>query len=483
MVNPAALAICHVRGVGAVAAGGFVWWHRGALQLTLVAKARFAMQHDRAMLLVEAPSLALADVHHGGDPARSLLRPSDMVPFRPRVDVTLTGHAYAPGGRSVRASAVRLGLFRDSAALLDKVVHVLGDRAHADAQPGAFERMPLVYERAFGGPGCDANPVGCGLDGHGVPNLLDPERPDQPTGYGALAPTWKRRRQWVTSAMRRDLARRVPVVDVDWRYFQAAPRDQQIAEVRGDEWLVIDGMDATLLRIATQLPGARATARLYFGDERRETVAMVADSLAVDADAHEVTMTWRAAVALPPAAELRSLRAAAAVEVPPFASELDAQEPSMRLVPSIGSALEPADWSGDERTEAQREAPGAGFSGQPSDRSATLPDAPSTRTIAPRHQHVRDTEATVVERRPAWSGVEDESTAADAPIPAAASSRASATLPDDPPTRETDTVESELELDVTLGASGGQASPRTLRSTESASDDRGGERSTRRPPR
>lgn len=483
MVNSAALAICHVHAVGRVAAGGFVWWHRGALQLTLVAKARFAMQHDRTMLLVEAPSLALADVHHGGDPARSLLRASDMVPFRPRVDVTLTGHAYAPGARAVRASAVRLGLFRDSVAVLDKVVHVMGDRTHADAQPVPFERMPLVYERAFGGPGCDANPVGCGLDGRGVPNLLDPSQPDQPTGYGALAPTWKRRRQWLTSTMRRDLARRVPVVDVDWRYFQAAPRDQQIAEVRGDEWLVIDGMDATLLRLATQLPNARATARLYFGDERREGVAMVADSLAIDADAHEVTLTWRAAVALPPATDLRLLRAAAAVELPPFAAELDAVEPSLRHVPSIASALEEADWRVDERAEAERGARGARFEGRPRDREVTRRDGLSTRNAAAAHvPSGRDAEATVIERRSAWSGVDDEATVTDAPVTAASSSRASTTIPDDSPTRDSDTAEAELELDVTLG-SGGQASPLTLRSTERTRDDPLGEFSTERPPR
>ena len=55
------------------------------------------------------------------------------------------------------------------------VVNVFGDRADASAQPQPFVSMPLVYERAYGGAGVEANPVGRGVEGHGEPpNLIDP---------------------------------------------------------------------------------------------------------------------------------------------------------------------------------------------------------------------------------------------------------------------------------------------------------------------
>ncbi|MSP23891.1 MAG: DUF2169 domain-containing protein [Myxococcales bacterium] len=338
-------ASCHVHALGAAAARGLLWRRRGALQLTVVAKGRFAFQHDRVMIRVQAPSIAHADMHHDGDPARSLLRASDLVPFRPRIDVTLSGHACAPGGRPVRSSAVRLGLFREAEALIDKVVHVYGERAFAGAQPEPFERMPLTYERAFGGPGCDENPVGVGAAGGGMPNLVDPERPDRPIGFGPLAASWKRRRQWVTRAAVRKLAQPVPVVDeVDWRYFQAAPRDQQIAAIRGDEWLVLDGMDPTLLRLTTRLPEARASARWFDGEGPGESLAMVLDAIAIDVDAHEVTFAWRAVVALPEGIEVLKLRVAAGVEAGAPSLDWDDTEARNRELPTIGSTQGLSPW-------------------------------------------------------------------------------------------------------------------------------------------
>ncbi|HMY20584.1 MAG TPA: DUF2169 domain-containing protein, partial [Polyangium sp.] len=41
------------------------------------------------------------------DPQRSLYAPSDLVPVKPRADVLLVGHAFAPGGRPVRSLVAR----------------------------------------------------------------------------------------------------------------------------------------------------------------------------------------------------------------------------------------------------------------------------------------------------------------------------------------------------------------------------------------
>ena len=115
------------------------------------------------------------DEWNGPEPATSSVRfESDACPTKPGTDVVLVGHAYA-GAR--HQATVDVGL---RVGKLQKVVRVTGDRIWARAAftwvmsspPVAFERLPLVYERAFGGvdrsdpaqpSGDDRNPVGTGF--------------------------------------------------------------------------------------------------------------------------------------------------------------------------------------------------------------------------------------------------------------------------------------------------------------------------------
>ena len=52
--------------------------------------------------------------------------PSDLVPFKPRADVLLVGHAFAPKGEGVRSLVARL-----VTAGVDKAIEVFGERAWA----------------------------------------------------------------------------------------------------------------------------------------------------------------------------------------------------------------------------------------------------------------------------------------------------------------------------------------------------------------
>ncbi len=80
----------------------------------------------------------------------------------PNAGVLLTGHAHAPAGRAVPSMSVRLGISREK-PVIDKTLHVFGARAAANASTiSPFQKMPLVYERAFGGAGVWENPVGVG---------------------------------------------------------------------------------------------------------------------------------------------------------------------------------------------------------------------------------------------------------------------------------------------------------------------------------
>ena len=305
--------------LGPASAGALFWRSGPELQLTLVVQARFRMEHDRAMTVLEPLPLAVVDLHHEGDATRSLSHAADVVPFRPRTDVWMTGHAVAPGGLPTAAMAVRLAIYRSGVPLLDKVVTVLGDRAQAGAVPQPFLQMPLVYERAQGGAGVDANPVGCGRDELGrLPNVLDPVRAAVPAGFGPVSRYWKSRRQYLSSEQRRDLQRPVPVVGsgFDWRFFQAAPADQQLDGMVGDEWIVLDGVDAQRPRLQSFFPSIQAVARLFWGPAGvDELVALGIDTVAICADTKEVRVTWRGLVKLTSLEELAVLRVAAGVEL------------------------------------------------------------------------------------------------------------------------------------------------------------------------
>jgi Uncharacterized protein conserved in bacteria (DUF2169) len=87
--------------------------------------------------------------------------------------------------------------------------------------------------------------------------------------------------------------------DLDWSFFQAAPREQRIDHERltGDEWLVLGGFFARRPRLRTALPGARGAARLYrrADPEPRagEPFAMRLDMLHVDLDTFTCSLVWR----------------------------------------------------------------------------------------------------------------------------------------------------------------------------------------------
>ena len=91
---------------------------------------------------------------HVGEPGRSSLRREpETAWFKPGTDLVLLGHAQAPGGEPVTQldAGLRVGATQ-------KIVRVFGDRAWTDtgaglsvSGPQPFQRLPLVWERAFGG--------------------------------------------------------------------------------------------------------------------------------------------------------------------------------------------------------------------------------------------------------------------------------------------------------------------------------------------
>lgn len=290
------------------AAAAVAWRSKGELHATVIVKATFAFAQAAEMSRTPPQEVIRAEVHESNNPARCVRLTSDLAPYLARADVLMTGHAHAPAGGPAKRVQVRLGLFDGASPILDKTV-VAEDAA-------GFSRMPLVYERALGGMGHPENPFGSA-----TPTLIDPIDSTCPAGFGAISRTWPVRKQLLGSTPRKQLD--APIAEIpdgfDWSYFQSAPRSQQVPFLRGDEWIVIDGVHPTLPRLQTRLPHARGLARVFglaaLGVKEGQPLDLQADTLRIDADNELCTLVFRGSFRLPSEDALSAVQLLAGVQV------------------------------------------------------------------------------------------------------------------------------------------------------------------------
>src|SRR5262245_17960117 len=89
--------------------GSVVWQpRRGSWVMTAVCKATYTLEPSESPLAVEQEYPNEDDNHWNDDAARSLYSSSDLVPFKPRADVMLVGHAFAPRKDPLRSFVARL---------------------------------------------------------------------------------------------------------------------------------------------------------------------------------------------------------------------------------------------------------------------------------------------------------------------------------------------------------------------------------------
>src|SRR5580698_8053030 len=122
-------------------------WQRqdGRLALTVVVKATLRMVHGQEAVVAEAQEAIGGDRTWPDDPRGGLLAPTDWVPEKPRADLMLVGHAYAPHGAAVEKLVTRLEL--DD---FTKALRITGDRVWVESgghlvpgRPARFLEMPL----------------------------------------------------------------------------------------------------------------------------------------------------------------------------------------------------------------------------------------------------------------------------------------------------------------------------------------------------
>lgn len=281
-----------------------------------------------ALAEVQAP-VPLAGELYGDSPETSSWRHEPETAFiKPATDVVLIGHAVAPRRGAVEAEV------RFQVGPVSKTAHIFGDRqwvrsagAVTMTKPQPIDRIPLVYERAFGGqdgtigtperPAFEPrNPVGRGYraprgsfeEGIYLPNVEDPanmiQRYGQVTsivGFGFTAANWQPRAALAGTYDPTWIRDRMPLLphDFDRRFFNGAAVGLVApGYLRGDEPVAVSGV-STAGPFTFQLPGTpRPTCLVTLLRRRDVRVETQLDTVVVDTAAQAVYLTWRGHIRL-----------------------------------------------------------------------------------------------------------------------------------------------------------------------------------------
>lgn len=253
-------------------AGVRLWQHQQQLFATVAVKTTFTlvpgerMKH-RAPLPIERVERPVGQA--GG------IEPGDLAPCLVQPEIWVRGHAWFPPAAGAPSVRVRLMIARDDRLILRKGVEI----------PIEGNAPPFVHALA---PLSETWPVRTRLLG--------------PTALFAIegAP--------------------LAIPDVfDWSYFQAAPADQRLDSLRGDEWIRLEGIHPTIYRFDTRLPSAWSAVSLFGPEQpysRGAPLQMNLDSIQIDADHGWCALVFRGHVAVPAGIRLDELQFVAGLGLP-----------------------------------------------------------------------------------------------------------------------------------------------------------------------
>jgi uncharacterized protein YjbI with pentapeptide repeats len=292
-------------------ASGTVLFRDGAgnLHVTAIVKVTYALKPGG--LAVPATPLPLTEgSRRDGVATESLSASSDFAPCKPRADVVVVGRIH-PRSPATARHVVGFALARGPDVLLSKRLVAMGDRSRPDAEPSKLVEMPLCWERTWGGKSSRDNPVGCGLADSPapLPNLVDPEAPRRPVGLGPIPASWPARADLLAKEHAASLLS-TPLTladDLDLRFFQIAPRDQQLPRLLGGEQLLLVGLHPQHAAMVCRLPALHAFARLEGPSTRARDVPLVGDTLLIDTERCLASVTFRGSVKVAMPAEASQL--------------------------------------------------------------------------------------------------------------------------------------------------------------------------------
>lgn len=276
--------------------------------MTVVLKGSFRLADGVELADLEEPVPFSGDVFRDDDPGGECLQASDFAWWKPRADLLLRGTCHVPDGKPLGVCPVRFAV-----GAWSKTLAVYGPRSWQSGgdSPGLakpFTSFPLTYRASFGGPGRLDNPVGIGSEGEVLPRIESSHAPIKartdtppPAGFGPINPNWLPRQPKVGTYGGSYVKERWPgfPIDFDWSYFNAAPEDQQVSFLDGNELLVLENLRPDAPQLRAQLPNWRVRCviqQLEGTQVHLREVPLVIDTLVVDADQATLALTWRGIV-------------------------------------------------------------------------------------------------------------------------------------------------------------------------------------------
>ena len=225
-----------------------------------IVKASFTWKEDGSTEPVTPVPIQEEDEFAGEPDTAGLVRATDLLPPKPRVDVVLQGSLAFPSPVAEVDVAMRVGARLRKALRahgtrfwLPGVVH---DMIPSKAQPVAG--LPIAWELSFGGADArdprgteQRNPAGSGatkrpaeLQGKRAPSFEAIETPIKsssdrpaPCGFGAIASHWQPRASLCGTFDEAWQASRSPLLPKDFNpaYWNVAPEDQQLPDYQPGE--------------------------------------------------------------------------------------------------------------------------------------------------------------------------------------------------------------------------------------------------------
>jgi hypothetical protein len=298
----------------------------GAEQLILTLKATYDIAETGGLeISKEQQPLRLVDQFQGKPGISSIRYAAEIGPPNPTTDIALVGSAVAT---RPDVTSIDVGLRVGS---ISKWVRVFGERQWKKgllgltlSSPMPIERVPLIYENAFGGQDDSAanqkhharesrNPVGRGfkakkstLDfaGKPGPNIEDPEKllhhPGEvvkPQGFGFIGRDWEPRAKYCGTYDEHWLANRIPLLplDFDERFYHAAHPDLIApAPLNGGENVEVVGCSRSG-RLLFALPRLKP-AVMVSGSVLAESAQMKMDTVLIETHALKLSLIFKAVI-------------------------------------------------------------------------------------------------------------------------------------------------------------------------------------------
>lgn len=292
--------------------------------LVVVLKATFDLSRlDPPVVSKEQEPIFPADKYFAEPGKSSMLRESDLTPPRPNTGVTLNGHAVAPNdGATHVLVGVRVGAVEQTAVVFGPRHWESFAFSARISKPEPFQKVPLIWENAFGGVDSSApdsahhesvaeNPVGRGFFakktknkyvGQPLPQIEHQQHPIKspkdrppPAGFTPIPPSWHPRSTFAGTYDDEWKKTRNPFLpdDFDERFHQTAP-PALISPIRlkGGEPCTVVGVSATgALKFSLPMLTPEFHLRWRVGGM---TLHPDLDMVHIDSDAMKLHLTFRA---------------------------------------------------------------------------------------------------------------------------------------------------------------------------------------------